>query len=175
MTLPTRIPSPAGREANRPHRRPAPPADVASELLDALRALDRALRLQRGAAARRTVHPAELAALRCLADAPGPLSLGELAECLHLDPSSVSVVVSKLTARGLVRKRISAEDRRRCEISATAVGRREADRAPDGEREALERALPGWPAHRVREAARLISHLAGALTVSAPVRPVAEA
>ena len=141
---------------------------AATEILDALRALERLQRLQRptdalDAVARRAVTTAEATALRCLADAPAPITLRELAECLHRDASSVSVVVSRLTERGLVRKRPCPDDRRRCLLSATPAGRRVATETPCETGAALERALETWPPERVRALTRLLARLTDAL------------
>ncbi len=140
------------------------------ELVDALRAVERALRLQQHEAGhgppragRASVSAAERAALRCLADAAEPLTLSALAESLHRDPSSVSVVVSRLVERGLVQKQVCSEDRRRCLLSVTSAGRRVVARTPDGPREALAHALAGWPEARVRTLTQLLPRLAEAL------------
>ena len=138
---------------------------AATELVDAVRALDRALRLQPRpldppADGSPNVSVAERAALRCLADAPGPLSLGGLSARLHRDPSSASVVVTRLVARRLVRKRPCLDDRRRCLLSVTAAGRRAVAHTPDGASAALTRALAAWRPARARTFGRLLSQLA---------------
>ena len=69
------------------------------------------------------------------------LSLGALAERTHTDPSSVSVVVSRLVARGLVRRTASTEDARRAEIRLTPRGRALVLRAPEASQTRLVEAL----------------------------------
>jgi DNA-binding MarR family transcriptional regulator len=145
---------------------PAPAHAAATELREAIRALDRALRLQRAPARpdRRAVSVAERPILACLAGSATPMTLGELATCLHRDPSSVSVVVSRLASRGLVEKRPCPDDRRRCLLRVTAAGRRLSTHVPDDAGTALAEALVRWPRQRVRESTELLGSLAGLLT-----------
>src|ERR1700732_1183364 len=56
---------------------------------------------------------------------PGrPLPMGQLAEALARDPSSVTGLVDRLEARGLVRRRPSAADRRVKVLDLTPTGSR---------------------------------------------------
>jgi DNA-binding MarR family transcriptional regulator len=115
--------------ASRPTRgastAPAPRAAATDEprtgaLLDALRALDRELRLQAGGPS--ALPPAQARVLQELGRGPAR-SLGELAARLHTDPSSASVVVQRLVTLGLVARTPADDDRRRTELSLTAAGR----------------------------------------------------
>lgn len=58
-------------------------------------------------------------------------SIRELAERTMTDPSSVSVVVSKLVKRGLVERATSAADKRRVSLRLTTTGKRAVARAKD--------------------------------------------
>jgi DNA-binding MarR family transcriptional regulator len=83
-------------------------------------------------------------ALRMVAAAPEPLTMGQLAARLHTDRPYASVVVDDLERHGLVARRPHPTDRRLRMVSATAEGRRVAARAEaalGGYRERL-RALP---------------------------------
>ena len=124
-------------------------------------------RLRRHAAAERvgpqTVSMAERTVLRCLAEAPGPLSLSAVADCIHRDASSVCVVAHRLSVRRLVQKRSDPEDRRRVLLSTTAKGRRAAEETPDGAGDALARAVAAAPLEQVRTATALLGQLAAAL------------
>jgi DNA-binding MarR family transcriptional regulator len=127
--------------------------------MDALRRLVRFLRLgTRAAEARTGVSSAQLFVLQRLEASPAA-SIAELADRTLTDPSSVSTVVAKLAARGLVSRRTSPEDRRRASIALTARGRQllarapelaqvrlldALDRMPDAERAALGRTLIAW-------------------------------
>jgi DNA-binding MarR family transcriptional regulator len=128
-------------------------------IMDALRRLVRFLRLgTRAAEARTGISSAQLFVLQRLESAPA-LSIAELAERTLTDPSSVSTVVAKLVARGMVSRRTSPEDRRRASIALTARGRQVLSRAPElaqvrllealesmpeAERSALGRTLVAW-------------------------------
>ncbi|MDQ0377038.1 MarR family winged helix-turn-helix transcriptional regulator [Amycolatopsis thermophila] len=59
-------------------------------------------------------------ALRRLA--PGPLTLGELAELLHTDRPYTTIVVDDLEQRGLVSRTVHPDDRRRRLVAVTPAG-----------------------------------------------------
>jgi DNA-binding MarR family transcriptional regulator len=98
-----------------------------------LNALRRLLRAARAAAQQAEsglgISGAQHYVLEQLAGAPAP-SLNHLAERTHTHKSSVSVVVSRLVARGLVRRRRSAKDGRGIELTLTPTGRAALRRAP---------------------------------------------
>ena len=99
-------------------------------VLNDLRRIVRALRESSRAAERRLgVTGAQLFVLRALAGTQA-LSLNELAERTHTHQSTVSVVVKRLAARRLVRRKTSPLDRRRIALSVTAHGRVVLERAP---------------------------------------------
>jgi len=103
----------------------------AREVLDSIRRIVRALREASRATERSLgLSAAQLFVLRRLAGAPA-LSVNELAERTLTHQSSVSVVVSKLRAQGLVRRAASSTDARRVEISLTAQGRALLERSPE--------------------------------------------
>lgn len=52
-----------------------------------------------------------------------PLSLGELAELLHQDASTLSPLVKRLEAQGLVSRERSKVDERRLDVALTPAGR----------------------------------------------------
>lgn len=113
------------------------PDPKARRILDALRSIVRELRLASVSSEKRFgLSAAQLFVLQTLRDEPG-LSLGELAERTATDQSSVSVVVRKLEEKKLVQKGVSGEDRRRLEISLTAVGGRLVAKAPPAVQELL--------------------------------------
>lgn len=106
-----------------------PPRDL-TRVLDSIRAIVRTMRLSARAAEETLgVNGAQLFVLQKLGEAPAD-SLAELASRTHTDPSSVSVVVSRLVARGLVSREASSEDARRITIALTAAGRALLRRAP---------------------------------------------
>jgi DNA-binding MarR family transcriptional regulator len=68
-------------------------------------------------------------AIRRLARAP--LSMGELATALDIDPPNATVLVDDLEAQGLVRRRAHPTDRRARLVEATRRGKALAKRADD--------------------------------------------
>lgn len=61
----------------------------------------------------------------------GPLTLGELAGREQVAPPTITNVVGKLEAAGLVDKAIDANDRRVCRVSLTPAGRARLDEIRD--------------------------------------------
>ena len=62
---------------------------------------------------------------------PQPLSMGELASLLAMDPPNVTTLIDDLQIAGLVRRRPHPTDRRVMLVEATATGRRIARQAED--------------------------------------------
>jgi DNA-binding MarR family transcriptional regulator len=84
-------------------------------------------------------------ALRLVAAAPEPLTMGQLAARLHTDRPYASVVVDDLERHGLVARRRHSTDRRVRIVSVTAEGLRVAARAErmlGGYREQLRALAP---------------------------------
>ena len=67
------------------------------------------------------LSPSQLSALACI-ERNGPLTLGALAEHERVAPPSVTKVVAKLEAAGLVQRRLDDRDRRVAWASITATG-----------------------------------------------------
>ena len=107
------------------------------QVLDAIRRLVRSLRESSRAAEKRVgLSGAQLFVLQAL-DRSGPLSVNELAAATVTHQSSVSVVVARLVAQGLVSRFQSARDRRRLDLSLTAKGRKLLRRSPGAAQERL--------------------------------------
>ncbi|MDY7227831.1 MarR family winged helix-turn-helix transcriptional regulator [Hyalangium rubrum] len=99
-------------------------------VMDSIRRVVRLLRVSARASERFVgISGAQLFVLQQLADA-GACSIGELAERTLTHQSSVSVVVSRLIERGLVRRRASASDGRRAEVRLSPAGRALLRRSP---------------------------------------------
>ena len=107
----------AGRKATATKSSGAP-----GRIMDALRRAVRTLR-QANQTARRElgVSAAQLFVLRQIAELPG-LSLSDLAARTHTAQSSVSEVVSRLVAGGLILRSVSTVDKRRVRLALTPVG-----------------------------------------------------
>src|SRR4051794_39082445 len=100
------------------------------EILDSLRRIVRALRLSSSNSERELgLSSAQLFVLQKLAECDG-MCINDLAEKTLTHQSSVSVVVTKLTQRGLVESQRSAEDGRKSFVSITAGGKNLIRNAP---------------------------------------------
>jgi len=123
----------------------------ANGVLSGVRRLERGLRLAARAAERATsLSAAQLFVLEKLAEAEAA-SIADLAARTHTDRSSVSAVVDRLAAAGLVKRSPSREDRRRTETRITRRGRSVLAKAPVSPTGALIRAVERLPATRIRQ------------------------
>jgi DNA-binding MarR family transcriptional regulator len=126
------------------------------EAMNAIRRIVRALRLSSRAAEKALgVSGAQLFVLQQLADgasrSDAAPSIARLADLTATDPSSVSVVVSRLVARGLAARRSSRADARRAEVHITPAGRALLDRAPSPVQHRMLAGLSRLPPSRRRE------------------------
>ena len=144
-------------------RRLEAPDDAVAEVVRQVRRLDRGLRLAaREVDAAVGASAAQLFVLEHLAAVPAA-SIGELAERTMTDRSSVSTVVDRLAARGLVARRPAATDRRRAEVRVTAAGRALLTRAPKPPTARLVAALKSLSPAVVDQLADALGDLNGAL------------
>lgn len=98
--------------------------------------------------------------LLVLIDRFGPIGVGELADRVGRDYTTVSRQVAKLDALGLVQRQPAAHDRRISEATITAQGQR-MNRAIDTARERIAQAtFSTWSSKDVETAAQLMSRLA---------------
>jgi DNA-binding MarR family transcriptional regulator len=136
----------------KPSSRPRPPRGNASQaggaapkearhILNSLRQIVRSLRVSSREAEQRVgLSGAQLFVLQCLAR-QSPCSVNELAAATATDQSSVSVVVSRLVARGYVKRVASKRDRRSVELSLLPAGRTLLLAAPEATQDRLLAAL----------------------------------
>jgi DNA-binding MarR family transcriptional regulator len=135
--------------------------------MDAFRRLVQELRVSaRAVEQRHGISGAQLFVLHQLA-AGAPLSVGALAERTFTHQSSVSVVVSRLARRGLVRRRDGADDSRRTDVTITPRGRALLERAPDVAQARLIAGLQRLPRGECRALARGLTALVGHLKLRA--------
>lgn len=138
---------------------PASDESHLGEALSALRQIVHSLhRASRSAERVHGVSGAQLFVLQLLADAPAH-SLNALAERTLTHQSSVSVVVSRLVARGLVERKRSPEDGRRVELSLSPAGEELLAQAPAAMQIRLIEALRGLPRRDLRTLAALLTDL----------------
>jgi DNA-binding MarR family transcriptional regulator len=124
---------------------------TATVVLSGVRRLERGLRLAARDVERATgVSAAQLFCLEKLAEGPAS-SIGDLAARTLTDRSSVSVVVDRLAAAGLVKSATARDDRRRTETRITKLGLAVLARAPLSPTAALVRALERLAPRSVRQ------------------------
>ncbi len=117
--------------------------------MDSLRRVVRALSSSSRGQGRGGLTGAQRFVLRQLNDAPA-MSLSTLAARTLSKQSTVSEVVSRLVARGLVQRRASELDARQSELSLTAAGKRAIRGAPPTAQERLAAAFGALSAARRR-------------------------
>jgi DNA-binding MarR family transcriptional regulator len=118
-------------------------------VVDGLRRIVRALhRSHRLAEQKFDLSAAQLLVLQRLAEVPS-LSVNELADRTFTHQSTVSVVVTRLVGRGLVRRNRADDDARRAELALTASGRVLLQRAMSSALAQLIDALDAMPTSRL--------------------------
>ena len=128
--------------------------DLAGHAMDAIRRIVRALRTADGQSeAVLGLTTAQLFVMREIEKAGRP-TIGELAKRTATAQSSVSEVVARLVARGLLAREKSTEDRRRAEISLTEEGTRLLSSAAETVQERMLAAFRTLPPARQREIAQ---------------------
>jgi DNA-binding MarR family transcriptional regulator len=141
----------------------------ARTVMDGLRRIVRELRVAAGASEGRLgLSAAQLFVLQKLEEGGAAVSVNELAERTFTHQSSVSVVLSRLSARRLVIHRAAAQDARRREIALSRAGRALLRHAPESVQSRLLRALDRLPRPAVRRLGAGLSLLAAAMHAGAP-------
>jgi DNA-binding MarR family transcriptional regulator len=139
-------------------------------VLDGLRRLVKSLR-ENGRAAEQALglSGAQLFVLDTLAG-DAPCSLTELAERTRTHQSSVSVVVARLVARGLVKRVRARDDARRLVLCLTPRGKTLQAKAPHAVQHTLIAAVEALPPAQRRALGKLLARVVGAmdLPVTAP-------
>ena len=139
----------------------APRARAADEtrIIDALRRLVRAILRGGNEAEKRTgVSGAQLFVLQQLADGR-PRSMREVAALTLTHQSTVSVVVGRLVAKGLVARGVDPDDRRRVLLTPTAAGRALLRRAPEPVQARLVEGIARLPERDRRIVARALGRI----------------
>lgn len=138
------------------------------EVIDFMRliwALDHALQKasKRMRAAIGVTGPQRLV-LRIVARFPG-LPAGQIAELLHLHPSTLTGVLKRLERQGFIRRRADPKDRRRAFLGVTEKGRRIDASATGTVEVVVDRLLSSTPGAKVEGAREVLIRLAAALDV----------
>lgn len=148
------------------------PAGATTLVLDELRRIVRALRESSRAAEKKLgVSGAQLFVLKALSDA-GASSLNDVAARTRTHQSTVSVVVTGLVTRGLVRRRPSPEDRRRVDLSLSPRGKALLARAPLAAQERLVTALEALPARTRTSLAKALRQVTAAMGLGEEAAPM---
>ena len=165
------------KTTRRPARLTAPRAPEganapALEFLRLIWALDHALQVRSKHMARtlRVTGPQRLA-LRMIEDSPG-LTARELTGLLHVHKSTLSGVLQRLEAAGLISREPDAEDARRQRLSVTPAGRALADRRGGTLEAAVADVLREFPARDVDATRRVLERLGARLSRLPRLTPV---
>lgn len=141
----------------------ASPHGPTGSVLIALRRIVRYLRLaDRDVEVACGLSAAQLFVLNTLSEAPS-LSVAELAARTLTDQSSVSTVVARLVARGLVTRKVARTDRRRAELRLTPAGDKVVLTAPRIPQAQIIAAIRAMTPVRQAEVARAFEGLATAI------------
>jgi len=137
-----------------------------TSVVDSLRRIVRALhRSHRLAEQEWQLSAAQLLVLQRLAE-ERTLSVNQLADRTFTHQSTVSVVVTRLVGRGLVRRSRATADARRAELGLTPAGRVLLERAMSSALMKLFDALDAMPASRLRVIGGCLQGVVDALGVS---------
>lgn len=129
-------------------------------------------RLSKEEATRCGVTPTQLSVLKLLHEI-GDLSLGNLSKEIRAHNSTVTGIVDRMEAAGLVERARSAEDRRVWIIRLTAAGRRVAERARVSPWDLLRGALAELPQSDQEKLTAILRKVA--LNVQSAVEPARRA
>ena len=154
---------------SRARARAGPPPQL-GDVLDLMRliwALDHALHTtsKRMKSSLGVTGPQRLV-IRIVSRFPG-ITAGQIAELLHVDPSTLTGILKRLQAQGLVRRRSDPRDRRRAVLGITEKGKR-IEMADMGTVErSVERAISRIPRAHLDHARGVLIELAAALAEDA--------
>jgi len=109
--------------------------------------------------------------LRAIGREPKPLSVGELAQKLHVDASTSSRLVDRLVSRGYAERVRDPIDRRRLTVTLQPAGKLVWQGLRDARVASLEILTQGWPVSDIA----LLAELLERLDVAARNLPVAHA
>lgn len=91
------------------------------------------------------------------------VTVGELADQVGRDYSTVSRQVTRLQTLGLVHSELSETDRRQRLLSVTAAGKNTVKRIDRARNSVMSEALDGWSQAEITELARMTTRLAAVL------------
>ena len=121
--------------------------------------LDRA---SRGMQAKFGVTGPQRLVLRIVGNFPG-LSAGDLARTLHVHPSTLTGILQRLEARGLLRRLTDPSDARRVQLEITAKGKRLTVPSVGTVESAIKRLMSTWTDSELSVTRRTLTAIAGEL------------
>ncbi|HEY6552541.1 MAG TPA: MarR family transcriptional regulator [Vicinamibacteria bacterium] len=146
-----------------PPELPPPPLGEVLDFMRLIWALDHALqKSSRRMKATVGVTGPQRLVLRIVARFPG-LPAGQIAELLHVHPSTLTGVLKRLQRQGFIHRRVDPKDRRRAFLGVTENGRRIAFSAEGTVESVVERLLGSTPRAKVEGAREVLKSLAAAL------------
>lgn len=152
--------------------------DYEQRIIQSLRQLIHAVDLDsRQLASEHQITGPQLACLTAVSRLRQP-AVSELAQAVHLHPSTVVGILDRLAEKGLIERRRDEADRRVVKVRATPRGRRQVAKEPSRLRKRLARKLDGLSGRRREQLARALEELVellGAEDLSAPPLPGMEA
>ncbi|CDK00077.1 Transcriptional regulator [Microbacterium sp. C448] len=104
--------------------------------------------------------PARMRLLETLAQASGPLSVGEIADAIGVDQPRASRLVQQGVELGVVRREADPDDARRTRVALTDAGSALVRGFRGDRREAVDRALSSFTEQERADLARLLNKLA---------------
>jgi DNA-binding MarR family transcriptional regulator len=142
---------------------PLKPATDVLELMRTIWALDHALQSRSKAMARTLgVTGPQRFVLRILERSPG-LSSGQLADYLHLHPSTLTGVLQRLEGRGLLERKKDPKDARRALLWLTPAGKRVLARRGSSVEAVVRAAIAKEKNDAVARAAEVLKRITSAL------------
>ena len=100
--------------------------------------------------------------LRIVGTFPG-LSAGDLARTLHVHPSTLTGILQRLEARGLLRRLTDPDDARRVQLEITAKGKRLTVPSVGTVESAIKRLMTTWTDSELNVTRRTLTAIAGEL------------
>jgi DNA-binding MarR family transcriptional regulator len=100
--------------------------------------------------------------LRIVGTFPG-LSAGELARTLHVHPSTLTGILQRLVARGLLRRLTDPSDARRVQLEVTAKGKRLTVPSVGTVESAIKRLMSTWSDSELNATRRTLTSIAAEL------------
>jgi DNA-binding MarR family transcriptional regulator len=145
-------------------------ADLTDDVLVSLRRIIRATDLHSRRLGKQTgLTTPQLVVMRAI-EGPGSSTVSAISREVSLSQATVTNILNRLQSHGLVRRKRSAHDRRRVDVSLTAAGRKILQHAPEPlQEEFIARfgALEMWEQHQIVAALQRVAYMMDAENIDA--------